>query len=108
MLNLKLTAMELIKTKKNLTVKLITDKIGFAYISESGNIFYDFDEYRLNRTFESLKGRKGIFIERYKALTEAQVKSIQKQNNAEIKQLIKKVGLAESNALKTMLSNKGY
>lgn len=104
------TAMELIKTNKGLTVKLIRDKIGFAYMCEkSGNIIYDFDEYRLNRTFNDFKGRKGVFIEKYTALTEIQLKKIQKQNNEEVERLIKKTGLAHSGGgIATMLSNKGY
>lgn len=103
------TAMELIKSNKGLTVKLIRDKIGFAYICEkSGNIIYDFDEYRLNRTFNDLKGRKGVFIEKYTALSEIQLKKIQKQNNDEVERLIKKIGLARSGGIAAMLSNKGY
>ena len=103
------TAMELIKSNKSLTVKLIRDKIGFAYICEkSGNIIYDFDEYRLNRTFNDLKGRKGVFIEKYTALSEIQLKKIQKQNNDEVERLIKKIGLARSGGIAAMLSNKGY
>ena len=98
---------ELSKTKRGLTVKLQADKKSYAYLSESDNIIYDFDDYRLNRTFDSLKGKKGVFVEKYKGITKAQLEQIQSQNNREINRLTNKVGLAESGGIGTMFKNKG-
>lgn len=95
------------KSKAELTVKIMTDKIGYAYMDKANNIFYDFDEYRLNRIFESLKGKKGTFIEEYKGITKSELYQIQKENNKEIDKLINKTGIARSGGIFTMFKNKG-
>ncbi len=95
------------KSKNGLTVKLMTDKIAYAYMDKANNIFYDFDQYRLNRIFESLKGKKGIFVEKYKGISESELNQIQKENNKEIDKLVKKTSLAESGGIFTMFKNKG-
>jgi hypothetical protein len=95
------------KSKAGLTVKLMADKISFAYMDKANNIFYDFDQYRLNRIFDSLKGKKGTFIEEYKGISKSELNHIQTQNNKDLNRLVKKTGLAESAGIVTIFKNKG-